>query len=72
MAPQSVVKVEMVRLDLPVREAALFVQFQKHHDKIMTLLESGILDLKNGTATLAFNNDGVLTNIETTKIAFRR
>lgn len=32
--------------------------------KIIKILEKGILDIKNGSATLHFNNDSVLMDID--------
>ncbi len=32
--------------------------------KILKIIEKGVLDIKSGSATLHFNNDGILASIE--------
>ncbi len=45
-------------------EAALFVLFMKHYDKIGYLIAEGVFDLKLGSATMHFGRDGQLNSLE--------
>ena len=53
---------ELVKVDLQVREAVLF----------NTLYEAGVFQIKNGSATLNFDSEGTLTQIEKRVISFKR
>lgn len=55
---------ETVQVNLTPEDSRLFIEFQKHYKKIVTLLNSGALDIKNGRATLHFDQDGTLRDID--------
>lgn len=54
----------MTSIELSSQDAALFVSFQKNYDTFMTLKDSGVFDIRNGTAVLNFDNNGTLTDID--------
>ena len=55
---------ETVTLILPPAEVALFMEFQKHHDKVMTLLASKAFDIRNGSFTVHLDGAGVIGTID--------
>jgi hypothetical protein len=63
---------ETTKLELSNDEVHYFLTFRKHQDIIMRIIESGILNIRNGQAVMSFNNDGVLQEIKITIVAYRR
>lgn len=62
----------MVTIELTNKDAELFVQFRKHQNFFMVLIESEIHELKSSSATLHFDADGTLGKIITEKVAYKR
>lgn len=60
-----------ITVELSEDEAHLFVLFRKHQKVFTDLLDSGVLDLKNGTATIGFDHQGKLRQIRIDKIVFK-
>lgn len=56
--------VELVQVNLPPLEAERFIQFQKHHDKLVKLLDCGMFEIKNGYAVLHFDPLGNIRDVE--------
>jgi hypothetical protein len=56
---------DTVTIQLTAMEAELFKQYRKHEPLFIKLLQKKIFDIRDGKATLHFNNDG-LRNIEVT------
>lgn len=52
-----------VAVYMPDEEAAKWLQFQHHYDTISILLESGALEVKNGSVILHFDAHGTLNAI---------
>lgn len=62
-----------VVVELTAIEASKFVEYQRHRQLFLTLLEAGVFETKNGTATLSFNHEGMLMEVWTQKeLAFKR
>ena len=59
-------------LTLNQEEAEAFLLFRKHQDFIMSLISAQIQDIKNGSATLNFNPQGSLMNVQITYLSFQR
>ena len=57
---------------LPPAEVALFIQFRENQDVFKLLKDAGVFNIKSGQAVLSFNADGVLTDIDINRKAFRR
>ena len=55
---------ETVTLILPPAEAALFVEFQKHHDKVMKLLTARVFDVRDGSVVIHYDHDGNIRTID--------
>ena len=72
MPSGTTIALELVRVDLTAEDAALFWEFQKHREAFAVMLKAGVFHMKQGTATLSYSPEGVLTGIETTRVAFRR
>lgn len=64
MAPQSIVNVKVVSIDLSPEEQALWLVFRRHHANLTTILESGALDIRNGTFVCHMDNDGNVRRID--------
>lgn len=55
---------KLIRVDLTEEQAALFVLFQGHYDKIAFCIAEGVFDLRNANATLNFAKNGDLKSIK--------
>jgi len=55
---------ETVTLILPPAEVALFMEFQKHHDKVMKLLTARAFDIKDGSVVIHYDHDGNIRKID--------
>lgn len=54
---------EPIPVYLKPEEAALFILFMKHYDKIGFMFKEGVFDTRNGSAELHFNPQGDLHSI---------
>lgn len=52
----------LIKIELPAKEIVLF----------NTLYEAGVFGIRNGSATLHFDSEGVLTQIESKIISFKK
>lgn len=66
----EVVALELTRVDLTPEDAFLFWEFQKHRETFKALVKAQVFHVKQGTATLSFNPQGVLTGVEISYVAF--
>ena len=57
-------------LEKPIDVIQIITDRPDYGKKIILLIEKRVLDIKNGSATLHFNNDGVLMSIETNVRAY--
>ena len=55
---------ENVTLILTTPEALMFKDFQQFHNTFALLVSKGVFDIKNGSATLHFDNLGNIQKIE--------
>lgn len=53
-----------VTIFLPPLEAELFKQFQQYHQMFVLLQQYGVFSIRNGTATLHFDSQGIIQKIE--------
>lgn len=61
----------MVTVELSPIEAASFLKWREHQPVFETLLDSGILDIKNGSAEIHFNKLGQIASIDAHVKVFR-
>lgn len=62
----------MINVKLTKKDAEQFKKFMEYYDIFGVLVSSGIFELKNTSATLNFNNDGVLMDIDTETKVYKR
>lgn len=55
---------ENVTLILTTPEALMFKEFQQFHQTFALLCSKGVFDIKGGSATLHFDNNGFIQRIE--------
>lgn len=53
-------------------EAQKFVLFQQYYEPFTTMINSGVFTIKNGSATLHFDNNGILQAINRSDILYSR
>lgn len=58
------VKVEMVQISLTPEQQALFASFQRQQKNLACILQSGALDIRNGTFVCHLDNDGNIRKID--------
>lgn len=51
-------------LELTRHDAALFVLFQQYYNDFGFMVQSGVFDIRNGKATLSFDESGALKNVK--------
>jgi len=61
----------MISITLTNEEAVAFKLFRQHQDMFCTLLESGMHQLSNGTATISFDSDGTLRKIRLEQVVYK-
>jgi len=61
----------LTTIELTELEAAAFVEFQRHRDILMKLVESGGLDTMNGEVTMHFDHRGALREITKRAILYK-
>lgn len=52
-------------------DAQAFVEYRRHQDLFMKLLNSGVFDIHGGSAELHFDADGALRKIDKHETVFR-
>lgn len=62
----------MTAIELTDEEAESFKAWREHQDTFGSLLIAGVFAIKNGSAHLMFNRDGVLVSIRTEIEPWRR
>ena len=62
----------LIKIELEESEAQLFLEFQKNYEVFKILSDSGVLNIKNGSATLSFNLEGRLDIIHINIVGFKR
>lgn len=53
-----------VTIFITEQEAIQFRTFQQNYSKFMLLVNSGVFDIKNGSAVLHFDNSGTIQKID--------
>ena len=61
-----------IPVEMTDEEAKLFVWVQENWDKLFILKQSGALNTHNGSITLHFDALGMLMQVESNKIEFKR
>lgn len=62
----------MTTIELSDDDARLFAEFQRHHDAIRDIIENGAMEVRNGTATLHFDQNGVMQRVDIEQVVYRR
>lgn len=62
----------MTTLELSEQDAQAFMLFMQHIDKIETLLDNRVFDVRNGSAEIHFNHDGEIASIDLHSKVFKR
>jgi hypothetical protein len=65
----DIIKIPVFMLN---EEAKKFLLFQEHYDTFSTMLEKGVFNIKNGSAKINFDHNGVVTTIERNDIIYNR
>ena len=55
---------EPITIFLTPPEVLLFKDFQQYHDTFTLLCQKGVFGIKNGSATIHFDNNGFVQKIE--------
>jgi hypothetical protein len=66
---QEIIKIPVYMLN---DEAKKFLLFQEHYDTFSTLLDKGVFNIKNGSAKINFDHNGVITTIERADMLYNR
>ena len=61
-----------INIELSEEEAQQFIAFRKHQADFVSLINTGVFNIRNGSAILSFNKDGVLDSVQITIIGFKR
>lgn len=59
-----------ITIYLPDQEAQKFLLFQEYYGKFMTLLDSGVFTMKNGSVSIHFDAFGSISLIQRADILF--
>lgn len=62
----------MTILELSDNDAKAFLLFMRYQEKIATLLDNRVFDVRNGSAELHFNHNGDIAAIDLHAKVFRR
>lgn len=63
---------DLIKIELTKEQAALFVLFQGHYDKIGFCIAEGVFDMAGGSATLNFAPNGELKSIKKETFAYNK
>lgn len=55
---------EEITIFITPQEAMQFRNFQQYHAQFMLLVSKGVFDIKNGSAVLHFDNNGIIQKID--------
>jgi len=64
-------KLPTVQIELSNKEAEEFVLYRKYQDSIKKILDSGVLNLRNGSAVLHFDGEGTLKEIREERVSYK-
>lgn len=62
----------MILLELTDEDALLFREYRKNYDTFSTLLSTGVFDIRGGSATLHFDVNGTLSNVDASMPFYKR
>ena len=65
-------EIKTITLFVSEEEAKKFIEYQKNFLMFNLLLEKGVFNIKNGSAVLNFDNEGVLQNIQRADFLYSR
>jgi hypothetical protein len=63
---------DLITVQLTNEDAKLFKLFRKHQDVFTDMVNAGLFNVKNGSATLDFSPQGHMMDIRTSVVTFRR
>lgn len=65
-------EIKTITLFVSEEEAKKFIEYQKNYSMFNLLLEKGVFAIKNGSAVLNFDNEGILQNIQRADFLYSR
>lgn len=65
-------KQNKVIVELTEFDAKLFLEFQKNYNIFSTLVQSGVFNIRNGNATINFDKDGVIREIDFHIVGYKK
>lgn len=63
---------QLIKVELTEHEAKAFVEFQKHYKDFMALHEGGVFNIRNGRATLHFDTNGSMVQVDFELVGFKK
>jgi len=63
---------KLIKIDISEEDARLFLEFQRNYENFLTLIKSGVFNVKNGNATIHFDKDGTLKEITLHTISYKK
>jgi hypothetical protein len=63
---------DKIAIFVPDEDAAKFLLFQEHYELFSIMLESGVFHIRNGSAILHFDKDGILQAINRADALYSR
>jgi hypothetical protein len=64
--------IKQVKIILSEEDAKRWIEYQKNYNTFVLMLERGVFDIKNGSALLNFDNQGILQNIQRSDYLYSR
>ena len=65
-------EITKIAVYIPDEDAEKFLLFQRYYDTFSLMVDSGVFDIKNGSATLHFDKKGELLAINRADILYSR
>lgn len=65
-------EIKQVKIILSEEDAKRWIEYQKNYVTFVLMLERGVFDIKNGSALLNFDSQGILQNIQRSDYLYSR
>lgn len=65
-------EIKQVKIILSEEDAKKWIEYQKNYVTFVLMLERGVFDIKNGSALLNFDSQGILQNIQRSDYLYSR
>lgn len=62
----------LIKIELSEQDARLFMEFQKNYDTFSTLVQSGAFNIRNGSAVINFDKEGVIREINLHIVGYKK